>query len=75
MGLEYIISWTEKVLVDLQDEEFTHIDHYQPFEHMHDAVARYEVIRDLDECYVATLSCVLHSTDYDVHPLLKELSW
>lgn len=69
--LQWIVVWTEKVLIDKMDDEETHVDHYQPFEDEREALNHYEMIRDMDECYIASLTAVIVSTDYDVHAKFK----
>jgi len=73
-GIRFIVVWTEKYMEDeLMDDEETHTDHFSVFEKIDDARTHYQSILDMDECYVASLTAVIDSTDYSSYSQISHL--
>jgi hypothetical protein len=71
---QYLIAWTTKEQIDLQDDTLTDVDNWHIADGIIEAKAFYNGLVDSDpDLYSASMCAIIESTDYTTHPLLKRL--
>ena len=66
----YILVWTE----GFGSLDGVYTDHYETFEDLASAMNAYWELIKLDGTYIASVTAVVHSSDYDTHPRLEHLA-